>query len=120
MVCRNKIFCPLLRVGHREISMSTWLFENWVFAHFGPLSLDNRKSDFRFLDAVRETSGPYVYGENLSEIALHSFEKSAIKIWKSQIWGWGIFGVGYTPFRWAHIHLTFARYRAWDPSTYGF
>ena len=69
-----------------------WGFENWVFAHFGPLSLDNRKSDFRFLDAVRENSGPSVDAVNLSEIALHSFEKSAIKIWKianlgvGQIW----------------------------------
>ena len=76
----------------------TWLFENWVFAHFGPLSLDNRKSDFRFLDAVRETSGPYVYGENLSEIALHSFEKSAIKIWKIANLGVGPFWRGVYPF----------------------
>ena len=34
------------------------------------------------LDAVRENSGHSVDAVNLSEIALHSFEKSAIKIWK--------------------------------------
>ena len=56
-----------------------WGFENWVFAHFGPLSLDNRKSDFRFLYAVREILVPSVDFENLSEIAFHSFEKHAIK-----------------------------------------
>jgi len=64
-----------------------WGFENWVFAHFGPLSLDNRKSDFRLLYAVREISGPSVDFENLSEIALHSFEKHAIKFWKiANLW----------------------------------
>ena len=74
-----------------------WGFEKWVFAHFGPLLLDNWKSDFRFLDAVREISRPSVDVENLSEITLHSFEKSAIKIWKIANLGVGHFWRGAFP-----------------------
>ena len=74
-----------------------WGFEYWVFAHFGPLSLDNRKSDFRFLYAVREISWPAVDRKNLSEIALHSFEKHAIKVWKIANLGVGHFWRGVYP-----------------------